>query len=179
VQQLEELGHIVEPGCPDFNGLIEPFVKIWQAGVSAAGIPKEVLSPMNRWIVEQSGSAGEYLQAVSQMQVIARQIVGFFEVFDVLVLPTYLHPAIRVGEWANLSPEETLQKIIQWIAPCPPFNASGNPAIALPTGFDPSTGLPLGIQLIGRPAAEATLISLASQIEAAKPWIQHRPAFAV
>jgi amidase len=178
VKLLEEMGHIIEPGCPDFTGLIEPFIKVWQAGPAASGLPLEAMCPMNRWIAQQSGSAGEYLQAVSQMQFISRRIVGFFEHFDVLVLPVYLHPTIRIGEWADLSPEETLQRIIGWIAPCPPFNASGLPAIALPTGFD-SNGLPVGIQIVGRPAAEATLISLAAHIEAAKPWSQHRPAFAV
>jgi amidase len=172
------MGHIVEQGCPDFTGLIEPFIKIWQAGVTTAGIPKEVLSPMNRWIAEQSGSAGEYLQAVSQMQIVARRVVMFFEAYDVLVLPTYLFPTIRVGEWAELNPEETLQKIISWIAPCPPFNASGLPAIAIPTGFD-TNGLPVGVQLVGRPAAEATIIALAAQIEAAKPWSTNRPAIAL
>jgi amidase len=174
VQLLEEMGHVIEPGCPDFTGLVEPFTKIWQAGVAAAGIPPEALSPMNRWIFEQSGSAGEYLQAVRQMQAIARRIVAFFEVFDALVLPVYLHPTIRVGEWAYLSPEETLARITTWVAPCPPFNASGLPAIALPTGFD-GNGVPVGVQIVGRPAAEATLIALASQIEAAKPWSQQRP----
>ncbi|MGH2415971.1 MAG: amidase family protein, partial [Microcystaceae cyanobacterium] len=86
-----------------------------------------------------------------------------------------LHSPIRVGEWANLSPEETFQKIIGWVAPCPLANATGQPAIALPVGFD-ELGLPMSVQLVGRPAAEATLISLAAQLEAAKPWIQHRPA---
>lgn len=166
VQLLKELGHTVEQGCPDFTDLIEPFTKVWQAGIGAAGIPKEALQPMNRWLLEQTGSIGEYLQAVSQMQVVARRIVSFFNSVDVLVLPTYLHPTIRVGEWASLSPEETLQKIISWVAPCPPFNASGQPALALPTGFD-SNGLPVGVQLIGRPAAESTLIAIAAQIEAA------------
>ncbi|MEW6493235.1 MAG: amidase [Cyanobacteriota bacterium] len=175
VQLLEGMGHIVEPGCPDFTGLIEPFTKIWQAGIAAAGIPPQVLSPMNRWIAQQSGSAGEYLQAVHQMQVISRRIVGFFDAFDVLVIPTYMHPQIRVGEWADLSPEETLQKIIHWIAPCPPFNASGLPAIALPTGFDSDTNLPLGVQLVGRPAAEATLIALAAQLEAKYSISDRRP----
>lgn len=175
VQLLEEMGHIVEPGCPDFTGLIEPFKKVWQAGIVAPGIPPVAMSRMNRWIAEQSGSAGEYLQAVHQMQIISRRIVGFFDAFDILLLPTYLHPQIRIGEWADLSPEETLQKITGWIAPCPPFNASGLPAIALPTGFDSSTGLPLGVQLVGRPAAEATLIALAAQLEARKPWSDHRP----
>jgi amidase len=129
---------------------------------------------MNRWLLERTGSVGDYLQAVSQIQLISRQIVAFFDSVDVLVVPTYMHPPIRVGEWANLSPEETLQKIIQWVAPCPPFNASGQPAIALPAGFD-SNGLPVGVQLVGRPAAEATLIAVAAQLEAAKPWSQHRP----
>lgn len=175
VRRLEGMGHIVEAGCPDFTALIEPFKKVWQAGITATGVPKEALSPMNRWIAEQSGSAGEYLQAVSQMQIVARQIVGFFEAFDVLVLPTYMHSTIRIGEWDDLSPEETLEKIISWIAPCPPFNASGLPAIALPTGFD-ANGLPIGVQLVGRPAAEATLITLATQLEAANPWSQKRPA---
>lgn len=178
VQVLKELGHKVVPGCPDFTGLIEPFTKVWQAGVGAVGLPKEVLQPMNRWLVEGTGSVGDYLQAVSQMQVLARQIVAFFNAVDVLVLPTLMHPPIRVGEWASLTPAETLQNIIRWVAPCPPFNASGQPAIALPTGFD-SHGLPIGVQLVGRPAAEATLIALAVQLEAAKPWSQHRPALKI
>ena len=177
VQLLEDMGHAVEPDCPDFQGLIEPFKKVWQAGVTATGIPLEALSPLNRWIGQQAGSAGEYLQAVRQMQVISRQIVAFFDNFDVLVLPVYMHQPIRIGEWANLSPEETVEKIIDWVAPSPPFNASGLPAIALPTGFDAS-GLPVGIQLVGSPAAEATLISLAAQLEAVKPWSDNRPAFA-
>ena len=175
VRLLEGMGHIIEQSCPDFTGLIEPFTKIWQAGIAAAGIPPQVLSPMNRWIAEQSGSAGEYLQAVHQMQIISRRIVAFFDAFDVLVIPTYMHPQIRVGEWADLSPEETLQKIIHWIAPCPPFNASGLPAIALPTGFDAATGLPLGVQLVGRPAAETTLIALAAQLEAKYAINTYRP----
>src|SRR4028119_1587990 len=131
---------------------------------------------MNRWLLERTISAGEYLRAVNQMQVISRRIVGFFEKFDVLVLPTYLHSPIRIGEWADLSPEETLQNIINWIAPCPPFNASGLPAIAFPTGFDASTGLPVGVQLVGRPAAEATLIALAAQLEARMHKSDARPA---
>lgn len=169
VKLLTDLGHDVEPGCPDFTGLLEPFTTIWQSGASASGIPGQVLQPMNRWLLERTVSAGEYLRAVNQMQVISRRIVGFFQNFDVLVLPTYMHSPIRVGEWADLSCEETLANIVNWIAPCPPFNASGQPAIALPAGLD-SNGLPVGIQIIGRPAAEATLIALAAQMEAAKPF---------
>jgi amidase len=177
VKLLAELGHQVEEKCPDFSGLVEPFQIVWQAGIAGSGLPPEVMQPVNRWLFTRTSTVGEYVQAVAQMHVVARQIVAFFDTVDVLVLPVYLHSPIRVGEWANLSPEATFQNIINWVAPCPPANATGQPAIALPVGFD-SNGLPIAVQLIGKPAAEATLISLAAQLEAANPWIQHRPALA-
>lgn len=166
---LESWHHILEATTPDFGGLVEPFRKVWQAGAAAAGLPLEALSPFCRWLATKAGSAGEYLQAVHQMQIQSRQIVAFFSNFDILLLPTYLHPPITIGEWSDLSPEETISKIIDWIAPCPPVNAAGLPAIALPTGLTPQ-GLPVGVQIIGRPGDELTLISLASRLETALGW---------
>lgn len=177
---LESLGHQVEPReLIDLTELIDPFTIVFQSILNEAGIPEFLLGKMNRWFALRARfcSCGTYLRALGKIQVLARKIVACFDDVDVMVLPTYLHPAIRLKEWAPYRPRKTLDKIIRWIAPCPPFNASGQPAIALPTGFD-STGLPLGVQLVGRPAAEETLISLAAQIEAAQPWSQHRPSFA-
>ena len=178
-QLLEKLGHTVESGCPDFEGLVEPFTIIWQAVLGEAKIPGFLLGRMNRWLLgrARSCSSGEYLRAVSAMQKVSRRIVGFFDTVDVLVLPVYLHPTIRVGEWAKLRPAKTMEQIIHWVAPCPPFNATGQPAIAIPTGFAPN-GLPIGVQLVGRPAAEATIISLAAELEAASSWSQNHPPFA-
>ena len=175
VELLAQFGHQVEEKYPDFSNLIEPFKVVWQAGIAAAGIPSPALQPLNQWLFAKTGSVAEYLQALSQMQIVSRQIIAFFDTVDVLVLPVYLHSPIRVGEWADLSPEETFAKIVHWVAPCPVANATGLPAIALPVGFD-SNGLPLSVQLIGKPAAESTLISLAAQLEAANPWIQHQPS---
>lgn len=169
VGQLTEMGHFVDEGCPDWQNLAEPFRRVWQAGVTAAGVPLEVLSPLNRWLGKHTGTAGDYLQAVHQMQVISRRIVAFFATVDVLVLPVCLHQPPKIGEWEDLPPEEAVDKIINWIAPCPPFNASGLPAISLPVGLD-ETGLPVGVQLIGKPADEVTLIGLAAQLEAINGW---------
>lgn len=177
---LEALGHQVEPGAlPDLTDLITPFTVIWQSILDEARIPEIVLGKMNRWLRTRArfSSCGKYLRAVDAMQMIARRIVACFDTIDVLLLPTYLHHTIQVGEWATLRPSKTLEKIIHWIAPCPPFNATGQPAIAIPTGFAPN-GLPLGVQIVGRPAAESTLIALAAEIERAQPWSQHRPTFA-
>ncbi|MBF2015429.1 MAG: amidase [Rivularia sp. T60_A2020_040] len=175
VKLLEEFGHTVEEKCPDMSGLIEPFQIVWQSNVAACGVPAEILQPLNRWLLSRSCSAGEYLRSVYQMQIVARKIVMFFDTIDVLVMPVYLHSPIRVGEWGALSPEETFDNIVRWIAPCPVANATGQPAISLPVGFD-DKGLPIGVQLIGKPTAEATIISLAAQLETANPLYKIRPS---
>ncbi len=54
------------------------------------------------------------------------------------------------------------------------WNLTGQPAAAVPWGLD-AKGIPLSIQLVGRPNDEATLVSLGAQIEAARPWAQRRP----
>jgi len=55
------------------------------------------------------------------------------------------------------------------------FNATGQPAAVVPWGFD-GEGMPLSIQLVVRPADEATLLALSSQIESVRPWADRRPA---
>jgi amidase len=85
--------------------------------------------------------------------------------FDVLLLPVYMHETIKVGAWADLSPGDTFTNIGNWIVPCPIFNATGQPVITLPMGKEPSTGLPVGIQLAGKLGTETLLISLAAQLE--------------
>jgi amidase len=174
VKQLESLGHTAIPQAIDLTPLIEPFKIVWSSAVAGSGVPAEALSPMNQWVLSQSGTAGEYFQAVTQIQLFARQIVNLFAQFDVLVAPTYMHPAIKIGEWQNLTPEATFSKIANWILPCPPFNVTGQPVINVPAGFD-TNGVPLGVQLIGQPNAEATIIALASQLEQAQPWSHLRP----
>lgn len=171
---LEDMGHTLTEACPDFTPLVEPFVTMWQSSITGAGFPEEILSPMNRWLSGRSQDLGTYLRALHQMQILSRQIVAFFQDFDVLLLPTYLKPPIKVGAWADLSPEDTLQHIIDWITPCPPFNATGQPAIAIPTGFT-EKGLPIGVQLVGKPTDEATILQLAYQLEKIINYPQYQP----
>jgi amidase len=174
VQQLESLGHTLIPQAIDLSSIIEPFTTVWATAVAASGIPPEALSPMNQWVLTQSGTAGEYLQAVTQLQLFARQLVSLFAQIDVLIAPTYMHPAIKIGEWADLSPEDTFQRILNWVFPCPAFNVSGQPVVNIPTGFD-SNNIPLGVQLVGKPNSEATVIALAAQLEQIQSWRQLYP----
>ncbi|MEG3436307.1 amidase family protein [Pannus brasiliensis CCIBt3594] len=163
-RRLAEFGHRVDEISIDVGPLIDPFRRIWQAGTSASGIPPSLLSPLNQWLASHAGTAGEYLQAVRAMQIHSRSIVALFDRFDVLVLPVFLHQLPKIGEWADLEPEETITKIMHWIAPMPIANATGLPAIALPTGFS-AEGLPVGVQLVGKPADEGTLLAIAARLE--------------
>jgi amidase len=56
----------------------------------------------------------------------------------------------------------------------PVWNVTGQPAISLPI-HEGETGLPVGIQLVGAPAAEELLISLSAQLEEARQWADRRP----
>jgi amidase len=58
------------------------------------------------------------------------------------------------------------------------WNLTGQPAASVPAGFT-EEGLPRAVQLVGRPHDEATLLSLAAQIEAERPWAGRRPPLAV
>ena len=174
VQQLESMGHQTIEQKIDFFPLIEPFKIVWSSAVAASEIPPENLSPMNQWVLSQSGMAGEYVRAVTQMQLYARQLVSIFAQIDVLITPTYMRPAIKVGEWQDLTPEETFEQIVNWILPCPPFNVTGQPAINIPARFD-AHGVPIGVQLVGKPNDEATIIALAAQLEREQPWSQLQP----
>ncbi len=176
-RHLESLGHTVEPvTSPDFGPLIDPFTVVWQGVLAEANVPWFVLEKMNRWLLWQSWrvNTGAYLRAVAKLEQVSRQLVAYFAPYDLLVLPTYLHPTIAIGAWRHLPGRKTLDRIIHWIGPCPPFNATGHPALSIPAGFDPQ-GLPLGVQLVSRPGADGQLLAVAAQLEAIAPWHHHRP----
>ena len=65
-------------------------------------------------------------------------------------------------------------RIVRLVPYTSPYNVSGQPGIALPLHWT-AEGLPLGIQLVAKQGAEDLLIRVASQLEAASPWIDRRP----
>ena len=174
---LETLGHVVEPvefGDFDFSDLIEPFFIAWQTQTDV-GIPGPLLDRINRqlWFRAQFYRAGKYIKARQKLYQFGRRVVTLFHPYDVILLPTLMTPAIQVGEFKRLGLDELLDRITKWFAPCPAFNASGQPAIALPCGISQS-GIPLSIQLVGRPADEKTILQLATQLETVIAFT-HRP----
>jgi amidase len=131
------------------------------------------------WQLIQERRALDYLLARIQLQAVSRQYIGLWETHDVVLTPALAERPVRIGD-IDASSETPLADFARSGAFTPytaNFNVSGQPAISLPL-FEYADGLPLAIQLAGRPADEATLLSLGAQLEAAKPWVDRRPSLA-
>ena len=191
---LAELGHDVEETGPevDSEGYVENFVKVWVAGTGdelhtladlrGEPIGDEEIEPLTRQMrdVAQSMSATDYLVALDYLRRITRTITSWWQGYDILVTPTLAKPAIEIGALNPGPGEEPIAQLMNsatWVPFTPVWNVTGQPAISLPLG-ESDAGLPIGVQLIGAPAAEETLIALAAQVEQARPWAGRRPEVA-
>jgi amidase len=107
----------------------------------------------------------------------AARINAVFDDHDVLLTPTTAKPPVAAAEWEGRSALATLLAMARTYPFTGTWNATGQPVLAIPSGFT-AAGLPLGAQLIGRPEDEGTLLALAAQVEAERPWADRRPAVA-
>ena len=103
----------------------------------------------------------------------AREIVQALMPYDALLTPTLARPAPRIGELPS-SRETYVEEALAWLPFTFPFNATGQPACSVPNGFS-KAGLPIGLQIVGRPEDEPTVVSLAAAFEEARPWRDRRP----
>jgi amidase len=99
------------------------------------------------------------------------------ESHDVVMTPTAATTAPGAAQWEGLGALRTLIEMTMVYPYCVIWNATGQPAAAMPAGFA-ADGLPLSVQLIARPEQDHLLLSLAAQIEAERPWSGRRPALA-
>ena len=93
---------------------------------------------------------------------------------DALLTPVMSRPAVRAGIMEGRGATVTYLWETGWVPFNVLWNSTGQPAASVPAGFTVD-GLPLAVQLVGRPHEEATLLSLCAQIEAARPWAHRRP----
>lgn len=107
----------------------------------------------------------------------ARRINEVFAEADVLVTPTVGELAIEADRYDGKGALSTLLGMSRTYCFTPIWNHTGQPVAAVPAGFS-AAGLPRSVSLVGRPGGEATLLSLAAQIEAERPWADRRPPIA-
>ncbi|MEA2292010.1 MAG: amidase [Solirubrobacteraceae bacterium] len=181
---LESLGHHVEEATPALPGpdVMPLFLQVFGTAISLqitygtlrAGRPPgdDEIEPLSRAVADAARDldAVGYLAAVAQLQAMARGIVAFFAEYDVLLTPALAERPLPIGECNGLGehPLEDLMRSALFTPYTSLFNVTGQPAISVPVGFG-GDGLPTGVQLVGKPLGEETLLQLAAQMEAARP----------
>jgi amidase len=113
-------------------------------------------------------------RARAEATVNARAIATAFEHADVLMTPMFTRRPIPIGTYEGRGAIWSFNGYSRWVPYCAPFNHTGQPAASVPAGFT-ADGFPLAVQLVGRSGDEATLLSLAAQIEAERPWADRVP----
>lgn len=123
-------------------------------------------------------AAHDYLQALRLRARLTRTFIGqVFGEVDALLAPTIPEPAPRLDEAKAGPPAAVIQRMGRFSRLTRPFNGLGLPVAAVPCGFS-RQGLPLGLQLAGRPFDEATVLRLARAYERAAGWVSRRPPLA-
>jgi amidase len=179
---LASLGHEVAERDPDY-GLAAPASTariVRGIGDEALTLPRfERLDLRFRRLTRASRLIGDGLLARARAAEAANaaRINRLFEEVDVLVMPVGPELPFEVNRWEGRSLAVTFDGNARLIACATPWNQTGQPAAAVPAGWT-ADGLPLSVQLVGRPGDEPTLLSLAAQLEAERPWADRRPLVA-
>ena len=183
-RELEALGHDIVDAAPAW----EVILACAAGPMSVPGAVEHVgldqldrIEPRNRPLIEREAAYTvlDHHRWVEQTRAATREFLRFWDDVDVLVTPTsgILPPSVDWAPW-DQQPDEHMATFMNFANFAQPFNLSGQPGLSVPAVWT-DDGLPVGVQLVGRPFAEATLFQLARQLESAMPWVERRPpAFA-
>ena len=187
VKLMEGLGHVVTTAefpveCAAVRDAAGTIIRV-KVRQTLLDIAKRRGTPINRdeveaatWMIYQAGaevSAVDYTRAIESVHAVGRRMAAFMRDHDVLLTPMLAEPPLRLGV---LNTETTdgralFERMRAWSPFNNLFNATGQPAMSVPLCWG-ANNLPLGVQFAGRMGDEATLLRLAAQLEAARPWWQ-------
>ncbi len=181
VDGFAAMGHGIEQTALVADPSYAPaFRALWQ--LSAARIPAEtpeqeaLLEPLTRWLLhrgrELTGRA--VAEALSALAAYERSFIGQLARFDAVLTPALALTPRPVGWYDAADGERNFAQQVQYTPFTSMVNVCGLPAITLPVSVT-AEGLPMGVQLIGRPGGEATLLALGAQLERTLRWQDRMP----
>jgi aspartyl-tRNA(Asn)/glutamyl-tRNA(Gln) amidotransferase subunit A len=118
-------------------------------------------------------AAAKYIQSRREMEQVRRSIVHIFESVDLLITPTVRIPPFTIAD-LQADPDTVRARELAMLHNARALNFPGLPTISVPCGFTRS-GLPVGMQITGRPGDEATVCRLAHAYEQATDWHKREP----
>lgn len=178
---LRELGHDVVVRDPDYptSGVYGHVLPRYLRGIydDVAAMPHpERLEARTRGMARIGGLFPDRrIAAIRAAEAaLAARVQSIFDDVDVVITPGATTGPSRIGAYQRRGAVSTLALVSARVPFFGMFNVTGQPAAVVPWGLD-GDGIPLSVQLVGRPFDEATLLSLGAQIEANRPWANRRP----
>ncbi|PZR53516.1 amidase [Xylanimonas oleitrophica] len=187
VEALTALGHAVEPTAWEPDAAYAPaFRTLWMAGAAALPIddPERLalLEPLTRWLVGvgRKVPARQLMEALRHLSAFERTMVARVSAFDAVLLPGLGMVPPELGWFDPQDPERNFEQQCRFTPYTAMINVAGLPAITVPVLWtDPTdtapAGLPMGVQLVGRPGGEHVLLAIAAQLEERLRWSERRP----
>lgn len=180
VQHIATLGAAVDQVTPDLAGASDILDTLYGSAQAAMHGTRPVAekAQMDQDLVGYAEqhldlSANQYLAAVEARQALVDTLRRFFDGYDLLVTPTCAVLPFELGQVNPPTVAGVKPGHLDWTL-CYPFNFSGQPAISLPAGLS-TTGLPIGVQLVGRKHADELVLAAAAAIEQIAPWCDTWP----
>ncbi len=179
-----DMGCIVEQSEPDFTGVDEAFPTLRHLSYhsSYAKLSREnptVFKDTVKWEIAEAErqSAADVARAFSRQAQMYRHVSQFFSTYDAFVCPvTQVEPFDITTEYPTTINGQRMPTYIDWMRSCWYVTFMQCPAISVPAGFSAS-GLPVGLQIVGKPRGDWALLQLAHAFEQATGHGKRRPTF--
>ncbi len=179
---FESLGWLVAEDVPDLMDAPEVF-QVLRACEVEVGLGElydshhDHLKDTIRWNIEEARrrSLADYAGALRKRAALFHRVREFYEIYDVLACPTVqVAPFDVTLDWVREINGIPLETYIDWMRSCSDVTVMGCPAISVPAGFTPD-GLPVGLQLVGKPGDDLGLLRIAKAYESATEVWKRRP----
>ena len=180
---FSDLGCHVEAARPDFRDAYDIFqtLRAWNFEHSFAerfaefgeGSFKETI----RWNARQGKAlnAGQISRAEQKRSELYHRVREFMDRYEYLLLPTAQVPPFPIDwEYPHKINDKAMTTYVDWMMTCAYITVTGLPAISVPCGFT-DAGLPIGLQIVGRPHADFEVLQLAYAFQEATRFYRQRP----
>lgn len=185
VRVLGEVGHGVEDVAMPRAPYADAFRVAWESSAArlpmVPGIDLAELTPLVSWLVARGRAltGTHVLDAMTALDTFSAALIGTFDRFDAVLTPTLALTPRPLG-WYGDDPEEDFRRQCAYSPWTSMANVAGLPAITLPVGVTEDghpdgAGLPMGVQLIGRPGGERVLLAIGAQLERRLRWQRRHP----
>ena len=182
---MRRLGAEVVESAPDLKDAMDVFQVQRAAGLRLLSRRLETIDPgwrdtikeTARWNIEKglTLTADELLTAELKRSALYARVAEYFEHFDALIIPSaQVPPFDATVDWVSEINGVNMPTYIDWMAVCCMISATGLPSISVPGGFT-RDGLPIGVQLVGKPRGDLALLRIAALFEAATKHGERKP----